>query len=60
MRVVGLFADPFVSKKYCFTKVINSGIALTQVGQIDADLKVKSSAYNALKGNLQNLEKKQT
>ncbi|KPI98614.1 V-type proton ATPase subunit C [Papilio xuthus] len=31
-----------------------------QVGQIDADLKVKSSAYNALKGNLQNLEKKQT
>ncbi|XP_026740775.1 V-type proton ATPase subunit C [Trichoplusia ni] len=31
-----------------------------QVGQIDADLKVKSAAYNALKGNLQNLEKKQT
>ncbi|XP_063547431.1 V-type proton ATPase subunit C isoform X1 [Cydia strobilella] len=31
-----------------------------QVGQIDADLKVKSGAYNALKGNLQNLEKKQT
>ncbi|CAG9792556.1 unnamed protein product [Diatraea saccharalis] len=31
-----------------------------QLGQIDADLKVKSSAYNALKGNLQNLEKKQT
>uniref|UniRef100_A0A1B0D5Z9 V-type proton ATPase subunit C n=3 Tax=Phlebotomus papatasi TaxID=29031 RepID=A0A1B0D5Z9_PHLPP len=31
-----------------------------QVGQIDADLKVKSSAYNSLKGNLQNLEKKQT
>jgi V-type H+-transporting ATPase subunit C len=31
-----------------------------QVGQIDADLKTKSNAYNSLKGNLQNLEKKQT
>lgn len=31
-----------------------------QVGQIDADLKTKSQAYNSLKGNLQNLEKKQT
>lgn len=31
-----------------------------QVGQIDADLKSKSSAYNNLKGSLQNLEKKQT
>ncbi|CAG9573865.1 unnamed protein product [Danaus chrysippus] len=31
-----------------------------QVGQIDADLKMKSSAYNSLKGNLQSLEKKQT
>lgn len=31
-----------------------------QVGQIDADLKTKSAAYNNLKGNLQNLEKKQT
>ncbi|XP_026315908.1 V-type proton ATPase subunit C isoform X1 [Hyposmocoma kahamanoa] len=31
-----------------------------QCGQIDADLKTKSQAYNALKGNLQNLEKKQT
>lgn len=31
-----------------------------QVGQIDADLKTKSSAYNNLKGSLQNLEKKQT
>lgn len=31
-----------------------------QVGQIDADLKTKSQAYNNLKGNLQNLEKKQT
>lgn len=31
-----------------------------QVGQIDADLKSKSQAYNNLKGNLQNLEKKQT
>lgn len=29
-----------------------------QVGQIDADLKTKSAAYNNLKGNLQNLEKK--
>lgn len=31
-----------------------------QIGQIDADLKTKSSAYNNLKGSLQNLEKKQT
>ncbi|XP_073844592.1 V-type proton ATPase subunit Vha44 isoform X1 [Musca autumnalis] len=31
-----------------------------QVGQIDADLKTKSNAYNNLKGSLQNLEKKQT
>ncbi|EAA11948.4 V-type proton ATPase subunit C [Anopheles arabiensis] len=31
-----------------------------QVGQIDADLKTKSAAYNNLKGNLQNLEKKQS
>ncbi|KAJ8978596.1 hypothetical protein NQ317_006884 [Molorchus minor] len=31
-----------------------------QVGQIDSDLKTKSSAYNNLKGSLQNLEKKQT
>ncbi|XP_019865630.1 V-type proton ATPase subunit C [Aethina tumida] len=31
-----------------------------QVGQIDTDLKTKSTAYNNLKGNLQNLEKKQT
>ncbi|KAL3289166.1 hypothetical protein HHI36_003602 [Cryptolaemus montrouzieri] len=31
-----------------------------QVGQIDADLKTKSSAYNNLKGSLQTLEKKQT
>jgi len=31
-----------------------------QVAQIDADLKTKSTAYNNLKGNLQNLEKKQT
>lgn len=35
-------------------------IIAKQVGQIDADLKTKSSAYNNLKGNLQNLEKKQT
>lgn len=31
-----------------------------QVGQIDADLKTKSTSYNSLKGNLQNLEKKQS
>ncbi|CAG7677355.1 unnamed protein product [Allacma fusca] len=31
-----------------------------QIGQIDADLKTKATAYNNLKGNLQNLEKKQT
>ncbi|XP_018373683.1 PREDICTED: V-type proton ATPase subunit C isoform X2 [Trachymyrmex cornetzi] len=31
-----------------------------QVGQIDADLKTKSTIYNNLKGSLQNLEKKQT
>jgi V-type H+-transporting ATPase subunit C len=30
-----------------------------QVGQIDADLKIKSQSYNNLKGSLQNLEKKQ-
>ena len=30
-----------------------------QVGQIETDLKSKSSAYNNLKGNLQSLEKKQ-
>lgn len=30
-----------------------------QTGQIEADLKTKSAAYNSLKGNLQNLEKKQ-
>ena len=30
-----------------------------QVGQIEADLKSKSTAYNNLKGNLQSLEKKQ-
>ena len=30
-----------------------------QVGQIEADLKSKSMAYNNLKGNLQSLEKKQ-
>lgn len=37
-----------------------SDIISKQVGQIDADLKTKSSSYNSLKGNLQNLEKKQT
>ncbi|XP_022184739.1 V-type proton ATPase subunit C [Nilaparvata lugens] len=31
-----------------------------QIGQIDADLKTKSTAYNNLKSNLQNMEKKQT
>lgn len=31
-----------------------------QIGQIEADLKTKSSAYNNLKSNLQNMEKKQT
>lgn len=35
-------------------------IVSKQVGQIDADLKTKSSTYNNLKGSLQNLEKKQT
>uniref|UniRef100_A0A1B6CKL6 V-type proton ATPase subunit C n=1 Tax=Clastoptera arizonana TaxID=38151 RepID=A0A1B6CKL6_9HEMI len=30
------------------------------VGQIDADLKTKSTAYNNLKSSLQNMEKKQT
>ncbi|XP_026461620.1 V-type proton ATPase subunit C [Ctenocephalides felis] len=37
-----------------------SDIISKQVGQIDADLKTKSQAYNNLKGSLQNLEKKQT
>ncbi|XP_024081025.1 V-type proton ATPase subunit C isoform X2 [Cimex lectularius] len=31
-----------------------------QVSQIDADLKTKSTAYNNLKSNLQNMEKKQS
>lgn len=31
-----------------------------QIGQIDGDLKTKSSSYNSLKGNLQSLERKQT
>ncbi|XP_023030620.1 V-type proton ATPase subunit C isoform X2 [Drosophila willistoni] len=31
-----------------------------QIGQIDGDLKTKSQAYNNLKGNLQNLEKKKS
>lgn len=35
-------------------------IVSKQVGQIDADLKTKSNAYNQLKSNLQNMEKKQT
>lgn len=37
-----------------------SDIISKQVTQIDADLKVKSQAYNSLKGNLQNLERKAT
>merc|ERR1711902_406549 len=37
-----------------------SDIIAKQVGQIEADLKVKSQAYNALKTSLQNIEKKQT
>jgi V-type H+-transporting ATPase subunit C len=35
-------------------------IVSKQIGQIEGDLKTKSAAYNNLKGNLQNLEKKQT
>lgn len=31
-----------------------------QISQIDSDLKIKSTAYNNLKSNLQNIEKKQT
>lgn len=31
---------------------------LQQVTQIDNDLKTRASAYNNLKGNLQNLERK--
>lgn len=37
-----------------------SDIIAKQVTQIDTDLKAKSQAYNNLKGNLQNLEKKAT
>merc|ERR1712241_705266 len=37
-----------------------SDIIAKQVGQIEADLKVKSQAYNALKTSLQSIEKKQT
>merc|ERR1712062_829900 len=36
-----------------------SDIIAKQVGQIEADLKVKSQAYNALKTSLQSMEKKQ-
>lgn len=35
-------------------------IIAKQATQLDADLKTKSQAYNNLKGNLQNLERKQT
>ena len=37
------------------TDIINK-----QVSQIDSDLKVKSTAYNNLKNNLQSIERKQT
>jgi len=37
-----------------------SDIISKQVTQIDSDLKQKSQAYNSLKGNLQNLERKAT
>jgi len=37
-----------------------SDIIGKQIGQIDADLKTKASAYNSLKQTLQSLEKKQT
>jgi len=37
-----------------------SDIIAKQVGSIEADLKQKSSAYNALKVSLQSMEKKQT
>lgn len=37
-----------------------SDIISKQCGQIDADLKTKSTAYNNLKGSLHNLEKKQS
>jgi len=37
-----------------------SDIIAKQVGQIESDLKNKAAAYNNLKSNLQNIEKKQT
>lgn len=47
----------FMSHKWQF----NFNIALDllqQITQIDNDLKARASAYNNLKGNLQNLERK--
>ena len=35
-------------------------IIAKQIGQIDADMKAKTSTYNNLRGNLQSLERKQT
>ncbi|KER25916.1 hypothetical protein T265_06723 [Opisthorchis viverrini] len=48
--------------KYPVKQTLSSLYAIIseQLSKIDADLKVKSTAYNAVKGNLQNLERKQT
>jgi len=49
-----------VSTELYLCKLILNAFLLQQVTQIDSDLKVKSQAYNSLKGNLQNLERKAT
>ena len=46
------FLVPISTKRFIFLA--------KQVGSIEADLKQKSSAYNALKVSLQSMEKKQT
>lgn len=46
---------------YILCKSLNlcfASASLQQVTQIDNDLKARASAYNNLKGNLQNLERK--
>ncbi len=40
--------------------MIPNSVNVVKVGQIESDLKNKASAYNSLKSNLQNIEKKQT
>lgn len=51
----------FEIKKLLFKKSVPESLfylILKGVNQIDNDLKARASAYNNLKGNLQNLERK--